>query len=147
LLDAVFADVEFIDSAVIHWRTMDQTLSSEQVCNLLQDLLDRPIAFHRCFAQISGSVLAGLMLSQAVYWSKRTKNESGWFWKTQHEWFKETFMNRSEQERARRKLREKGFMEEKRRGVPAKNYYRVRMEAVKSALLSEQARFGPPPNQ
>ncbi len=38
----------------------------------LGDLLDRPIAFYRVFVMITGSVTGALMLSQAVYWSKRT---------------------------------------------------------------------------
>ena len=29
--------------------------------------LDRPIAFHRCFVTLTGSVTVALMLSQAVY--------------------------------------------------------------------------------
>ena len=33
----------------------------------LLQLLDRPIAFHRCFVTLTGSVTAALMLSQALY--------------------------------------------------------------------------------
>jgi hypothetical protein len=36
----------------------------------LIDLLDRPIAFHRIFVELTGSVLAAVMLSQAFYWSR-----------------------------------------------------------------------------
>ncbi|SRR6266498_2401667 len=106
----------------------------------IEDLLDRPIAFHRCFAALAGSALAGLMLSQAVYWANRhtTVARGGWFWKTQAEWYEETFMTRSEQETARKRLRERGFIEERRRGVPAKIHYRVCFEAIKSALESKQ---------
>jgi len=111
---------------------MDQTPPFE-------DLLDRPIAFHRCFAALAGSALAGLMLSQAIYWSKRTTLEGGWFWKTQAQWYEETFMTRSEQETARRRLRDKGFIEERLSGVPAKVHYRVRLERVKRALLDENS--------
>ena len=51
----------------------------------LLDLLDRPIAFHRVFVTITGSLAAGVMLSQALYWSRRTKDPEGWFYKTQPE--------------------------------------------------------------
>jgi hypothetical protein len=45
-------------------------------------ILDRPIAFHRCLVRVTKSVAAALMLSQAIYWSNRTKDPDGWFWKT-----------------------------------------------------------------
>jgi hypothetical protein len=103
-----------------------------------EDLLDRPIAFHRCFAALAGSALAGLMLSQAVYWSKRTRDNDGWFWKTQQEWHDETFMTRSEQETARKKLRDNGLIEEELRGLPARTHYRVCLDVIKQALLNQQ---------
>jgi len=81
------------------------------------------------------------MLSQAVYWSKRVSLEDGWFWKKQDEWYQETFMTRSEQETARRRLREKGFIEERRCGIPAKIYYRVVFEEVERALLTAEEEF------
>jgi len=34
------------------------------------DILDRPIAFHRCFVEITKSVAGALLLSQAVYWQR-----------------------------------------------------------------------------
>ena len=40
------------------------------------DLLDRPIAYHRIFARLTGSVHAALMLSQAVYWQNRATSEN-----------------------------------------------------------------------
>lgn len=106
-------------------------------------LLDRPIAFHRCFVTLAGSVTAGLMLSQALYWSRRTTDESGWFYKTQAEWEEETGLVRREQETARKALLDlvspsgERVWEEQRRGVPARLYYRVNLDAI-SDLLSLQ---------
>lgn len=99
-------------------------------------LLDRPIAYHRVFAEIGGSVTAGVFLSQAVYWSQRASDPDGWFWKTQKEWHEETYLKRSEQEIARRELRASGILEEKKKGVPAKLYFRVNVEALANRLLS-----------
>jgi len=65
---------------------------------------DRPIAFHRIFVDIAGSIAAALMLSQAVYWSTRTKNPAGWFYKTADDWQEETGLTRREQEGARKRL-------------------------------------------
>jgi hypothetical protein len=106
-----------------------------QTQNLLA-LLDRPIAYHRILAEIGGSVTAGVFLSQAVYWSQRTDDPDGWFWKTQKEWQEETYLKRSEQEIARRELRAAGILEEKKKGVPAKLYFRLNAETLNKRLLS-----------
>ena len=108
-------------------------------------LLDRPIAFHRIFAELTGSVTAGLMLSQAVYWSgetksgeRRTADPAGWFWKPQEEWFEETRLTRKEQETARKHLRGLGrgdVWEEQVRGLPRRLYYRLDLEKLQSLLL------------
>ena len=87
------------------------------------DLLDRPIAYHRVFAHLTGSVQAALMLSQAVYWQARCTGEDGWWWKTAEDWQDETGLTRFEQDTARRTLRQLPFWREQRRGMPAKMYY------------------------
>jgi hypothetical protein len=107
----------------------------------LLKVLSRPIAFHRCLAELTGSVTSGLMLSQALYWTEKTKDSDGWFWKTQDEWFDETMLSRKEQETARRRLKELGDGKvwfEQLRGVPAKLYYRVDLDALEALLLGNQ---------
>jgi hypothetical protein len=99
-------------------------------------ILDRPIAFQRSFVDITGSVTAALMLSQAVYWSKRTSDD-GWFWKTQEEWEDETGMSRREQESARRALRKTSFWREDRRGVPCRLFFQVDLDALWAELTAE----------
>jgi hypothetical protein len=109
--------------------------------SLLLSILDRPIAFHRVFVTISGSVLAGLMLSQAVYWHPRGRAADHWFHKTREEWATETGMSRSEQETARKKLlaikTKDGapIWSEDLRGVPAKMWYRVDVAALFQCIL------------
>jgi len=100
----------------------------------LDDLLDRPIAFNPAFKKITGSTVAALMLSQAWYWSKRTSDENGWFFKIGTEWEDETGLSRSEQETARKILKSLGLMEEELRGVPARLYYRVEKEEIYNML-------------
>lgn len=110
---------------------------------LLHSLLTRPIAFHRVFVTISGSVLAGLMLSQAYYWTPRGESDDGWFYKTQAEWEEETGMSRWEQETARKKLLQiktaagEHVWQEERRGVPAKLFYRVSIPALFECIFGE----------
>ncbi len=103
--------------------------------DLIRRFLDRPIAFHRCLVKPSGSVEAALLLSQALYWSNRTEDPDGWFYKTREEWEEETGLNRTSQEAARKRLKENGLLEEERRGLPARLYYRVNFEKLVAKLL------------
>jgi hypothetical protein len=105
--------------------------------DLVLNLLDRPIAFHRCLVEPAGSVNAALMLSQALYWSKRTKDPHGWFYKTRDEWEEETGLSRWEQESARKLLRASGFWFEQLRGVPATTHYRVGLNKLYLQLVGK----------
>ena len=92
-------------------------------------LSDRPIAFHPQLARLLGGINAALLFQQIAFWSN-TKPDSrpgygAWIWKTQSELEVETAMTRYEQEGARRILRGKGVVEEKRCGVPARLHYRI----------------------
>lgn len=98
------------------------------------ELLSRPIAFHRAYVDLGLGITGALMLSQCVYWRTRTSNPEGWFYKSQSEWQQETGLGRREQETARKRLVQAGFLEEDRRGVPAKLYFRVNTEALEAAL-------------
>jgi hypothetical protein len=56
----------------------------------LKRILAHPIAFHACLVDVSGSVNAGIMLSQAIYWSTKSGESDGSFWKEQKDWYEET---------------------------------------------------------
>lgn len=101
---------------------------------ILSDLLDRPIAFQRAFVSLGAGITGALMLSQAVYWSRRTDSTDGWFFKTMEEWQEETGMTRFEQEGARKKLVRAGVLDEQKKGVPCRLFYRVNMAAIAAAL-------------
>lgn len=110
------------------------TVQLASIQEILQSTLSRPVVFRAVLAQISGSVKAGLMLSQAIYWCERTKDPEGWFYKTREEWKEEIFLTRSEQERTRRELCARGFLQEERKGNPAQLFFRVDLDAVYSAI-------------
>jgi hypothetical protein len=97
--------------------------------NDIRTLLQRPIAFHRIFVDVTGSVTAALMLSQAVYWSDKG-DDDGWFWKKQAEWEKETGLSRREQDTARLRLRQLGVLEEDLRKMPARLYFRINFDTL-----------------
>lgn len=100
----------------------------------IKALLVRPVAFHPILAKLCDSAGAGLMLSQAIYWSERTHDAGGWFYKTQEEWQEEICLSRWEQETARKTLRRLGFWFEEKRGVPCKLYFRVDLEKLGQAI-------------
>lgn len=101
--------------------------------NVYMQLLDRPIAYHRVFVKLGTGCTGAILLSQALYWSNRT-NQDGWFYKTQADWEEETGLTRYEQESARKKLKSLGVLEEVKRGVPCKVYYRVNAEKLNFLL-------------
>ena len=107
---------------------------------LLLQILDLPVSFHRCLVPITGSVTAALLLSQAICNSQEADlSLNGWFSKSQDEWDEETGLSRWEQVTARRLLREAGFLEEQRLGMPAKLWFRVCPERVWRALQARAA--------
>ncbi|WP_454844135.1 DnaT-like ssDNA-binding domain-containing protein [Pseudomonas gorinensis] len=110
----------------------------------LQALLDRPVAYHCAFVKLGVGATGALMLSQAVYWSSRTNDADGWFYKSQVEWEAETGLTRYEQEGARKKLVKLGVMEEKKQGLPCKLFYRVALDFLVATLDGEnqQASLG-----
>ena len=101
---------------------------------LLKQAFDRPIAFHRCFVDLTGSVNAGLMLSQAFYWANRTTDPEGWFWKTQQQWLDETGIPIPDQNDARELLRRTTFWREDFKGSPPKLYFQVDLEELAKAM-------------
>lgn len=100
----------------------------------LRLLLVRPISFHRVFAEIAGGATAGLFLSQLFYWCDKGEDPDGWIYKTQAQWTEETCLTRSEQERARQALRDHGLLEEVKRGIPARLFYRLDVEGLARML-------------
>lgn len=98
-------------------------------------LLDRPIAFQRSFIRLDIGVTAALFLSQMIYWTNRS-DDDGWVYKTQEEWEEETGLSRYEQEGARKKLRSIGVLQEKKKGVPARLFYKVDNDVLSQALVA-----------
>jgi hypothetical protein len=128
------AGVKASPSLPLKDRRQNKAVSRTPEWERLQLLMQRPIAFQPVLARIAGGALPGLFLSQAFYWSQRTTDPDGWFYKTRDEWNEETCMTRYEQETARKQLVSLGLMEEERRGLPARMYYRLRSGAILAAI-------------
>ena len=125
-------------------KSVDAIALAAEAANLdalVKEVLKRPVAYHPLFAKIAGSVTAGVMLAQAWYWKdKGTQGPPGWFYKSQKEWEKETGLSRYEQETAREKLIERGFLKEEKLGQPRRLWFFVETENIARALL--EAAYG-----
>jgi len=93
----------------------------------------RTIAFKACYAKLTGSIASGVFLSQALYWQEKMGWGRSWY-KTQEDWEAETTLSRFQQEKARKVLCKLGILEEARRGLPAKLYYKVSLEKLVEGL-------------
>ena len=110
---------------------------------LLLDVFDIPVSFHRCLVPVAGGVTPALMLSQAI-WTTQTlePTEDSWFLRSQEQWSQETGLTRWEQETARRALRQVGLLENRLVGMPAKLWFRVSPHAILRALQTRVAQRG-----
>lgn len=88
---------------------------------MLLESLDEPIVIHRSFLRICRSINAALLLTRLVDLTEHAASEAdGWISLTQAQWEAETGMSRYEQETARRVLRERELIRERRAGMPAR---------------------------
>jgi hypothetical protein len=121
--------------------TMNAIPESVITTELLMQVFDMPVSFHRCLIPLTGGVTAALMLSHAIGTTQALDPaQGGWFLKSREEWKAQTGLSRWELETARRTLREAGFLEERRAGLPAKLYYRVCADQLWQALREEANR-------
>ena len=110
-------------------------MNTNELTQILKLLSERPIAYYPAYARITGSVTAGVFLSQCVYWASRTTDPDGWWYMTYDGCHRETYLSRREWESARKSLIELGLLSYERRGLPAKGYYRIHWERLLEQLL------------
>ena len=87
----------------------------------------RIVAFRVDLALAVGGISAGLLLSQFWFWTNvsTTEKRDGWFWMTADDISAQTGLSREEQMTARKRLRNLNVIEEDKRGVPMKLWFRV----------------------
>jgi hypothetical protein len=100
--------------------------------NLLIQLNQRPIAVYPIYIKITGSVNAGLLLSQLMYWYGAVNGRI--FYKSDYEIMEETCLSESELRTAKNKLKSMSFIEIKAKGVPAKTHYSINAEKLISEI-------------
>ncbi len=89
--------------------------------------LGRAIAYFPQLGIHLGNPLAGIFLSQLVYWHDKTDCELG-VYKTSEEWQKETGLTYSHQKTARKLLKELGILSETEKRLEHKLYFKLNTE-------------------
>jgi hypothetical protein len=79
----------------------------------------------------NGSHIGALFLTQALYWDGVMGGE---FYKTNEDWMEELCMSKTTLETARKHAQD--FVEVTKKGLPAKNFYRVNKEKIAMALAA-----------
>lgn len=106
---------------------------------ILEVLGTKPIAFNPDLARVLGSVNAGLILSQLLYWWKK-----GWdpnsFFKTVEELEEETSLSPKQQLSAIRKCTQKGVISVSRKGLPPKRHFVIHFDNIISLLKKDSER-------
>jgi hypothetical protein len=103
--------------------------------NLLIQLNQRPIAVYPIYIKITGSVNAGLLLSQLMYWYGAVNGRV--FYKNDIEIMEETMLSESELRSAKAKLKTMPFIHIKAKGIPATTHYTIDAQE----LISEIERY------
>jgi hypothetical protein len=107
---------------------------AKELPETLRDVLGSSIAYKVTLARLCNSINAGLMLSQALYWSTITEDPKGWFYKTSAGWLREIHLTLRQQETARGILRTFSFWHEKRKGTNGPMNFRVDIEGLVEVL-------------
>jgi hypothetical protein len=102
---------------------------------LIIALLKRPIAYHPVLAELSGSITAGILLSQLIYWSDRGHSDDGWIYKKDWDLRHETAMTRHELLSARRRLVDANLLMTQKRGWPPILWYMINWEHLENLLM------------
>ena len=100
--------------------------------DLLIQFNQRPIAVYPIYIKITGSVNAGLLLSQLMYWYGAVNGRM--FYKSDAEIMEETMLSESELRTAKNKLKTMSFILIKAKGVPARTHYYINSENLISEI-------------
>ncbi len=96
------------------------------------------VAFYPELVLITKSLTAALLLSQLVFWMDKGWKKDGWIYKDFRQLRAETGLTKEQQITARKRLRDLGLVEEKKKGVPPVVHFRVNA-AVLQKLWDENA--------
>lgn len=111
-------------------------MNQKQVFSLIASLSGQAnvLTIPRIFIDLTGSVESGLFLSQCIYWSDKTRDPGGWFYKTMEEWESEIGLKRTRLETAIRNTSGLIEIKKKRANGSPTLHFRVDFDALVQAL-------------
>src|SRR5262245_39008539 len=116
-----------------HTPTADRVRAAVKKATGRDDLT----AVIRAFAIILKSYAAAFLLRQIIYWTDRTEDPSGRFYKSTDDWYLELGIRRDQLARSRKKLSKVGVTTERRRlngAVTVTTFYRLDAEILISSI-------------
>jgi len=103
---------------------------------LFKELNQRPIAYHRVYTQITGQLVAGVLLSQLIYWAGSKDYQE--FYKTNKEISEETGLALWEVKKGKKRLSELGLVTITLKSLPRKTYYLINLDKIISSIAETQ---------
>jgi len=101
-------------------------LDQRQVYQLIERFAGQAnvLTIPRLFIDWTGDHISALLLSQIIYWSSRTRDSEGWFYKSAKEWEEELSISDYQLSRATKKLGDAGVETKlkKIQGAPTLHY-------------------------
>lgn len=123
-------------------------LDQQQVYALIAQVAGQAniLTIPRLFIDWTGDHITALLLSQVIYWSSRTDDSDGWFYKSAKDWEEELSISDYQLARATKKLAEVGLETKLRKihGAPTQHYRIDQNEFLK--WISEKLGNGFPTN-
>lgn len=117
--------------------------SQKQIIALIKSFSGQAnvLTIPRVYVDVLKSHRAALLLSQCVYWSDKTDDPDGWFYKTFNEWNRELGMNQHAVDTARGQLEEMGLVKTKTGKVNGtnKNHWQVDFEKLVDVISNHLA--------
>ena len=112
---------------------------AQQITALIKSISGQAntLAIPRLFISITGDIKLAILLSQCIYWSDRTKDSQGWFYKSYPDWQDEIGLSQFEVKRAAIKLVSAGLIKTKLKranGAPTMHYW-VNFNALSNAIM------------
>ena len=100
--------------------------------DLLKGLSIRPVSYYKVYKEVAGSTVAGIMLSQLIYWFTATNKDV--IWKIDEDWIDELDLSEGEIRSGKSKLKLLNFLEIKAVGSPAKTHYKIDWDLLAVAV-------------
>lgn len=101
-------------------------LDQHGVYDLIRSLVGQAnvLTIPRVFITVTGDHISALLLSQILYWTSRTDDPEGWFYKSAKEWEEELAISDYQLSRATKKLAEAGVQTKLKKvaGAPTQHY-------------------------